>query len=141
MARCVAVCCSVLQCVAIGSTGELCRRRWQGVLRCVAGVLPCVAGCCSLLQFSQRASSGGEDGKVYCSVLPCVAVCCTLLQCVTICSTGELCRQRRQSILNCVTVCCSVLQFVAEWGSVLQDVAACQTGARLVVDDGKMRAK
>ena len=48
-ARCVTVCCSVVQCVAVCSS-----------------MLPCVTVCCSVLQ---RVAA-------CCSVLQCVAVCC-----------------------------------------------------------------
>jgi len=58
MLQCVAVCCSVLQCVALGALGKA--RVLSG--RCVAVVLQCVAVCCSVLQ--------------------CVVVCCRVLQCV-----------------------------------------------------------
>jgi len=61
---CVAVCCSVLQCVAIWH--ELC-------------VLQRVAVCCSVLQCA----------AVCCSVLQYVAICCTVLQCVAVCLTQE----------------------------------------------------
>jgi len=43
--QCVAVCCSVLQCVAFGCVNELCLDR----LVCCS-VLQCVAVCCSVLQ-------------------------------------------------------------------------------------------
>ena len=52
------VCCSVLQCVAVGCS-----------------VLQCVAVCCSVLQCV----------AVCCSVLQCGAACCSVLQCVAVC--------------------------------------------------------
>jgi len=52
--QCVAVCCSVLQCVAVECMYLL-------------SVLQCVAVCCSVLQCV----------AVCCSVLQCVAVCCS----------------------------------------------------------------
>jgi hypothetical protein len=65
--QCVAVCCSMGQCVAppynVAITG-LC-----------LGVLQCVAVCCSVLQCV----------AVCCSVWQCVVVCCSVLQCVAVC--------------------------------------------------------
>ena len=65
MLQCVAVCCSVLQCVAVeaGSEGG---RDTRGV--CVR----LVSICCKVLQ----------SVAVCCSVLQCVAVCCSGLECV-----------------------------------------------------------
>jgi len=61
------VCCSVLQCVAVGCS----------VLRLVQ----CVAVCCSRLQCV----------AVFCSVLQLVAVCCSRLRCVAVgCSVLQL---------------------------------------------------
>jgi hypothetical protein len=61
MRQCVAVCCSVLQCVAVFwpmyCSASQCV---TGVLQCMPGVLRCVAECCS--------------------VLPCVEVSCGVLQ-------------------------------------------------------------
>jgi len=54
----IAVCCSVLQCVAM-----------------CCNVLQCVAVCCSVLQCVVA---------VCCSVLQCVAVCCCVLLCVAV---------------------------------------------------------
>ena len=57
----IAVCCSVLRCVAI----------------CCSG-LQCVAICCSVMQCV----------AVCGSVLQCVAVCCSVLQCVAVCCSA-----------------------------------------------------
>jgi len=66
----VAVCCSVLQCVAV----------WCSVSRLK---LQCVAMCCSVLQCV----------AVWCGVsrlkLQCVAVCCSVLQCVAVWCSGS----------------------------------------------------
>ena len=70
MVQCVAVCCSVLQ--------------------CVGSVLQCVAVCCNVLPMVCDAGMMlvGELEKkclrfvVCCSVLQRVAVCCSVLQCV-----------------------------------------------------------
>ena len=127
--QCVAVCCSVLQCVA---------------------VLQCLAGCCSVRRLSEtchvtnipirrtlsiwltpsiNASSCATCMRAFVreysaasGVLQCVAVCCSVLQHV--------------GVLQCVAVCCSVLlpacgrlsEKIALFlvcCSVLQRVAAC----------------
>jgi len=79
----VAVCCSVLQCVAVFRVA-VCRSVSQCVAVCCS-VLQCVAVCCSVLQCV----------TVCCSVLQCVAVCCSALQCVAVCC----------SVLQCAAVC------------------------------------
>ena len=65
------------------------------------------------------------------SVLQCVAVRCRAKKCVAVC--GRL-LQYVKSVLQveaapasqrCVAVCCSMLQCVAEYWSVLKDVAVC----------------
>jgi len=84
--RSVAVCCSVLQCVAVWLNGSQ----------------VCVAVCCSVLQGEYTQSI--RSVAVCCSVLQCVAVCCSVLQCVAVCC----------SVAEWLTsVCCSVLQCVA----------------------------
>jgi len=62
----VALCCSVLQCVAAGSR------------RLVVNRLQCGIVCCSVVQ----------SVAVRCSVLQCVAMCCSVLQCVAAHSDG-----------------------------------------------------
>ena len=117
---CVAVCCSVLQCVAVldpltclpclilchdsfvhvPSLIHFCRCSQNGSLwwTLLAKKVVCVAVCCSVLQCV----------AVCCSVLQCVAVCCSVLQCIAVCC----------SVLQCVAVCCSVLQCTAVYRSV-----------------------
>ena len=87
----IAVCCSVLPCVAACCS----------VLPCVAVcccVLPCAAACCSVLpcvcDCTWEMNASTFDIAVCCSVLQCVAACCSVLQCVAI---------------QCVALCCSVL--------------------------------
>ena len=60
-----AVCCSVLQCVAVDVRGTLFKRQ-------------CVAACCSVLQWMS------EVPCLNGTVLQCVAVCCSVLQCVAV---------------------------------------------------------
>ena len=123
MLQCVAVCCSVLQCVTKQSTTTRHTRpvtnlkssvtHQKSVLQCVAvwcSVLQCVAVCCSVLQCV----------VVYCNVLQCVAVCCSVLQSVAECCSVLQCAAVCCSVLRCVAVCCSVLQCVAVCCSVLQ---------------------
>jgi len=126
--QCVAVCCSVLQCVAIEvSQGA----QFARLTCCMMSIwiqhishIDCnriaviVSSCCSVLRL-----------KCAVSVLQCVTieVCCGL-QCVTI----EVLRetyglQQRDSIcvLQCVAKCRCVLQCLAVSRSVLQYVAVC----------------
>jgi len=103
----VAVCCSVLQCVAV-TTVRCCR------------AMQCVAVFCSVLQLPQCVVAER------CSVLQCFAVCCSyhsaLLQSVAVCC----------SVLQCFAVttvrCCRALQCVAVFCSVLQCVVAASHG-------------
>jgi len=93
-----AVCCSVLQCVAVSvamSSGQPKKR--QGLCTPIApiySVLQCVAVCCSVLQCV----------AVYCSVLQCVSL--RVVECLVVC-VAVCC-----SVLQCTAVCCSVLQCV-----------------------------
>jgi len=96
----IAVCRSVLQCVAVCPSDS----EFVCILQCVAvcwsvfGVsLECVAVCCSMLQ----------------CVWSVFAVCCSVLQYVTVCLECV------RSVLQCVALCCSVfavcLQCAAVW--------------------------
>jgi len=62
---CVAVCCGVLQCVAVLRHQE-CRR-----VQLKPAVLQCVAVCCSVLPCDTERHS----------MLQCVAACCSVMQC------------------------------------------------------------
>jgi len=140
----VAVCCSVLQCVA-----DRCKRYWLlgmctrheyicsnkaaqvavscGVLRCVAVCLQCVANIvqCWLL---------GMSIGVCCSMSERVAVCCSTLQ--MLCSadrweclhaTSHTCRNKALELHAQVAVWYSVLQRVTAYCSVSQCVAVCSS--------------
>jgi len=124
----VAVCCSMLQCVAVRSS-----------------VLQCVAVCCGeiearvhsfshvspILLFNSHIQSQADRVAVCCSVLQCavvccsvvqyVAVCCSVLQCVGI-SSSVASRLSNTAIGACpcisVAVCCSVMQCVAVYCSI-----------------------
>jgi len=75
--QCVAVCCSVLQCVSSPSdcAGDVLRGRGSRA----TGVLKSVAACCSVCVDVCCRDSRGTG------VLQCVAVCCSVLQCVVEC--------------------------------------------------------
>ena len=89
----VAVCCSVLQCVATccshthmyrdgvaaGSRGLLGRVEGGWWWWCCS-VLQCLAACCSMLQSHSYIPSRFSGGRRSYSVLQCVAVCCGVLQ-------------------------------------------------------------
>jgi len=92
--QCVAVCCSVLQCVASVF------RESSSVLQCIAvrcSALQCVAVCCSVLQCVARVFRESN------SVLQCVAVRCKCL------SRIKQCVAVRCSVLQCVAVRCKCL--------------------------------
>jgi len=99
---CGAVCCRVLQCVAVRCSAVQCGARCYGVLqRCgsVSGL--------RYLAFTVR---------VCCRVLQYVAVCCSACKFVKIAIFSFYC----QSVLQCVAARCKVLQCVAVCFSVLQ---------------------
>ena len=88
----------------------------HGQLAVCCSVLQCVAVRCSVLQYvtphawTSSCTHVDESRHKYItarrghgSVLQCVAACCSVLQCVAVCC----------SVLQCVAVCCSVLQCVA----------------------------
>jgi len=110
--QCVAVCCSVLQCVADPCVYTYRRAFGQRATRGMANVaccsvLQCVAVCCSAMQIYVYKGTEEPKGRpmvlqmqqaehphtaeapvvlqyvaVCCSALQCVAVCCSTLQCV-----------------------------------------------------------
>jgi len=116
--QCVAVCCSVLQCVA-----EIHRSiHWrQHVYSTQDGV--------KLDKYMYIYIYTYEHIYIHnymytlhakcCRVLLSVAVCCSMLQCVAMC-----CSYMYNLHTECGAVCCSVLQCVAVCCSVLQRVAA-----------------
>ena len=83
MLQCVAVCCSVLQCVAKVMT---CMEFFHVYIRAVCcSVLQCVAVCCSVLKCVAVCCKGNDTHGVssyihtHC-VLQCVAGCCSVLK-------------------------------------------------------------
>jgi len=73
--QCVAVCCSMLQLVAV-LFSEMVLSSSKCVLQCVVvrNLMQCVAVCCSMLQYV----------AVCCSVLQCDTMCCSVMQCVAV---------------------------------------------------------
>ena len=104
----VAVCCSVLQCVAVRggvSFVKICQKRPAHMKRDL-----CKSVCVG------RVSEGLLR---VCRVCVCVAVCCSVLQCVR----GPFESLSRACVLQCIAVCCSALQCIAVCCSVLQCVS------------------
>jgi len=119
---CVAVCCSILQYVAVamGRLGYLVLPLESGV--CVAvccSVWQCVAVCRRVLQCVAVAMATGQPVAAASIkwALQCVAVCCIVLQCVAIAMwrLGYLLLLLVSRVCVCVLqcVCCSVLQCAA----------------------------
>jgi len=128
--------CCVLQCVAVRGSGvAVCCNMLQWVAMC-CNVLQCVAVRCSALQ-------------VCCTVLHCIAVGCCGLTCIAVCcsalqhATSSLyppvsrttsqphtaasirmsdTDKVRLSVLYCVAGCCSMVQYVANCCTLLQRV-------------------
>jgi len=116
----VAVCCSVLQCVAVCSlicdTTDLSLS--EPKVQCVA--------VCSLICNSTDLSLSEPKVQcvaVCCGVLQCVAVCCSVLQCVAVCSL--ICNSTDLSLRTKRAVCCSVLRCVAQCVAVCCSVLQC----------------
>ena len=123
----VAVCCSVLQCVAVCCSVLQCVAVCWSVLQYVA---VCCSACCSVVQRGIQHDIG--------SVLQCIAVCCSaccsvvqrgiqhnigsVLQCVAV----------SYNVSQCVAVCCSVRQCVAVRVAVWYKEAYSTTLAALV---------
>ena len=97
--RCGALCCSVLQRVAVPICSLSSMRCISQNVAICCGVLQRVAVCCSVLQYVAVIAA------VCCSVLQYVAVfvavCCSVLQYVAV--VAAVCC----SVLQCVAVCCS----------------------------------
>ena len=131
---CVAVCCSILHCVAVGvvccsvlktllktvalvtNRGLICVAVWCSVMECVAvwySKLCCVAVLCCVLLCVDILTDIHRN-----AVLQCIAVCCSVLQHVAVCGHTHrhiswcLIRRRCCSVLRCVAACCSMLQRV-----------------------------
>ena len=111
--QCVAVRCSMLQCVAVFAIPKTSiipsDRR--------ASALSYLAACCSVLHYV----------AVCRSALQCAAERCSALQSVAIPKTSTIPCGRRASALSYIAACCSVLQYQAVSGSALQCAAIPKT--------------
>ena len=90
----VAVCCSMLQCVALCCT----LHRWlegeqQTLSRVCCSVLQCVGAFCTLQPWLEKEQQ--TLSRMCCSVLQCVAVCCSLLQYIAPCNVDQRENSRR----------------------------------------------
>jgi len=90
--QCVAVRCSVLQCITVCLCAASRMRIYP--MHCSLRRLPL------LLEVFVRTCSVLQRVAARCSVLQCVAMCCSVLQCVAVCC----------SVLQCDAVCCSVVR-------------------------------
>jgi len=110
---CVAVCCSVLQCVAMCPCVAVCCSVLQSVVECCS-VLQCVAVCCSVLQSVVEC----------CRVLQRVAVCCSVLQSVAVCSRNPLSRCTQRSRALSVFLLCVLFRSLSSLSCVLSSTLA-----------------
>jgi len=116
----VAVCCSMLQCVAVCCVHVLGLKRVEERLSSLSVLMlrrcECVAVCCSMLQYvavcCMYVYGFKEDmGKII------ESVCAGVVQmCVCCIYVLHLCVAVRCGVLQCVAVCCSVLHCMYELG-------------------------
>jgi len=137
LVQCVAVCCSVLQCVAVATEVPEDAAFLAPLLLHVPGkvccsVLQCVAVCCSVLQWQLRYPKTRHLWRRFYStcLVKCVAVCCSVLQCVAVATevpedAAYLAPLLSTCLVQCVAVCCIALQCVAVRCSVLHRTAVC----------------
>jgi len=134
--QCVAVCCSVLQCVAVHEVMQHrhhnaycieCHTHWTHIC---CSVLQCVVVCCSVLQCVAVRHIVLQCAAVCCSTVLKVTrveityvavchICCSVLQCVAVCYSTVLNVTYIHVLLQCQIcymcechICCSVLQRV-----------------------------
>jgi len=111
-----AVCCSVVPVKRRFFFGDLyCS---LGALKHVAvccSVLQCVAECFGVLQSDTQCDYRGEEKNFWqiVSFHGCVAVCCSVMQCVAVCCSALQCVALYCSMLQCCAVLCSVVQCCA----------------------------
>jgi len=96
--RCVSVCCSVLQRVAVYVQIRCMRRRCVSLCQMFVGVLQCVAACCSVCTHIWRVH--------VCLYVICLSVYCSVLQCVAVYVHihGEKMRVSVSDVCECVRV-------------------------------------
>jgi len=109
-----ALCCSVLQCVAV-----------------CCSVLQCVAACCSFLHCDAVRRSVTQ------CVLQCVVLCCSATQCVAVCCSEMQCGAVCCSVLQwlCVSLECS---FLSNFGDDDLCVRACLCACACMLHDGSI---
>ena len=139
----VAVCRSVLQCVAertsarssssrvlLHSVAVCCRAYMSEIIKLESVVAVCVV--CVAERTSARSSSSrvpprrtklartaamscprSENSDTPFTYMQCVAQCCSVLQCVAVCCSVLRNSDTPSTYMQCVAVCCSVLQCVA----------------------------
>jgi len=124
--KCIAVCCSVLHCVAV-KTPQICSEPSTFVTCCAcAGFLEC----CNMLQCVAVCCNTPEERWLHfrdllhlCRICVCVCVC-VCVWCVCVC----VCEREREFVRMCVqrvVVCCCV------WLCVLQRVCCSETSERV----------
>ena len=86
---------------------------WCVELAVCCSVLQCVAVCCSVLQCVAVCSSVMQCVAVCCSVMQCVAVCCSELQCDAVWCRVVQCVVRCNAV-RCIAIRCSVLPCVVK---------------------------
>jgi len=124
--QCVAVCCSVLQCIWMMNL-ILCKKAlWYVSLSAYHGQRSSWINnydCRSVLGLVTDLPSSDlfSDAKTKSNI--CVAVCCSMLQYVAACCSKVHYFVVCCSMLQYVAVCCSMLQYVAVCYSMLQSVA------------------
>ena len=115
--QCVAVCCSVLQCVAVCGWHPTYAARRQASDYHTTATRKRSLICCRVLQWLHHVA---PCCTVLHRVAVCCAVCCSVLQCVAVCCKDTIrsihsgTQKKQPGVLQCVAVCCSVLQCVAD---------------------------
>jgi len=140
--QCVAVCCSVLRCVALCGCSALCPNSSEKKVSRTCSrlcevawvcVLQCVAACCSVWQCHGRAQDCAKfflvcvyaDTHIYINAYVCVSLCvCAFAFGARVTdklkTVQSLWVAVRCGALRCVAVCCGVLRCVAVCCGVLQ---------------------
>ena len=121
--QCVAVCCSVLQCVAANDNVGRSRNIKSDI--CAPDVYTDGRHNTHMNESYLEYGKISVDKRGFEFVFVQIAVCCRVLQCVAVCCSVLQCAAVWCSVMQCVAVCCSVLQCVAVYCGVVQCVAVC----------------